>query len=57
MQVGKIVALSVINGGPGPIFFAPAIIDYLFGGITAVKTDIHDVPNASLQRKIKKVCL
>ena len=49
------IALSIINGGPGPIFFAPVIIDCLFGGITAVKTNIQDVPNETLQTKIKKV--
>ena len=39
------VALSVLHGGPGPVFFAPVIIDYLFGGISAVQPTIEDVPD------------
>lgn len=44
-----------MHGGPGPIFFSPVVIDYLFGGISAVKPDILDVPDEALQSKIKKV--
>ena len=49
------IALSIINGGTGPIFFTPVIIDCLFGGITVVKTNIQNVPNETFQTKIKKV--
>ena len=49
------ITLSILHGGPGPVFFAPVIVDYLFGGISAVKPCIEDVPNEALQLKIKKV--
>ena len=55
MYVGKIIALSILHGGPGPSFFSPAVIDYLFGGIPMVKACVDDVPDAALQTKINKV--
>ena len=36
---------------PGPVFFAPVIVDYLFGGISAVKPSADDVPDEELQLK------
>lgn len=55
MYIGKIIALSILHGGPGPVFFSPVIVDYLFGGMLAVKPSIDDIPDESLQSKIKKV--
>ena len=37
------------------LLFAPVVVDYLFGGISAVNPTIDDVPDKELQRKIKKV--
>ena len=56
MYVGRMCALSILHGGPGPVFLAPVIVDYLFGGISQVKPDIDDVPDEQLQSKIRKVC-
>lgn len=50
------IALSILHGSPGPVFFAPVIVDYLFGGISAVKPSVDDVPDEDLQLKIRKVC-
>ena len=41
--------------GPGPVFFSPAVIDYLFCGISTVKVTVDDVPDVTLKDKIKKV--
>ena len=56
LYVGRMIALSILHGGPGPVFFAPVIVDYLFGGISAVKLSVDDVPDEDLQLKIRKVC-
>ena len=53
--IGRIIALSILHGGPGPTFFAPIVVDYLFGGFSAVKPCIEDVPDNELQSKINKV--
>ena len=39
----------------GQCFFAPVVVDYLFGGISAVRPTIADVPDEKLQLKIKQV--
>ena len=54
--VGKRIALSILHGGPGPVFLSPVIVDYLFGGISAVHPCIEDVPDEALKSKIRKVC-
>ena len=51
------IALSILHGGPGPIFFSPVVVDYLFGGISGVKPSFFDVPDEDLQLKIRKVCV
>ena len=52
LYVGRMIALSILHGGPGPVFFAPIIVDYLFSGISAVKPSINDVPERQLQLKV-----
>ena len=54
-MVGKLIALSILHGGPGPIFFAPVIVDYLFGGMAAVHPTVDDVPDEGIRSKIIKV--
>ena len=54
-MVGKIIALSVLHGGPGPIFFASVVVDYLFGGMAAVHPTVDEVPDDIVRSKIRKV--
>lgn len=56
--MGQIVALSIFHGGPGLVSFFPAVVDYLFDGMSAVSPSIDDVPDQQTQAKIRKVwCL
>ena len=48
--------LSVIHGGRGPTYFGEAVVDYLIGGITSVKPNVSDIPDAEVQSKLKVVC-
>lgn len=57
LNVGKMFALSILHGGQGPVFLAPAVIDYLFGGISNVKPCIDDIPDELVQSKLRKVCV
>ena len=54
--VGKAIALSILSGGPGPSFFADAVVDYLFAGVSAVQAKIEDIPDESIQQQVSKVC-
>lgn len=55
LAVGKMITLSILHGGPGPVFFAPVVIDYLFGDIAGVKACVEDVPDRVIQSKLKRV--
>lgn len=53
--VGVAIVLSLSQGGPGPTFFAPSVVDYLFGGISKVKPRVEDIPDCEVQEKLSKV--
>lgn len=53
--VGQVFALSLIHGGPAPKCLASAIADYIVFGIEKVKVSIKDVPEESIQTKLKQV--
>ena len=40
------IALSILHGGPGPVFFARSVIDYIFGGIANVGA--RDIPDLQI---------
>ena len=43
---GRIIALSLVYGGPAPHFFARAVGEYILG-ITQYSVSIDDVPDRS----------
>ena len=56
--VDKIIALSVVHGGPGPTFLADSVINYIFkDGNPIVVTKVEDIPDESIRAKLKKVRL
>ena len=52
--MGRMFALSILHGGTGPFFLSPSVVDYLFGGVGAVKPTIDEVPDDIIQQKIRK---
>ena len=56
-MLGVIIVLSLTQGGPAPIFFAPSIVDYLFGGCGNIRASIGDIPDCDVQDKLFKVSL
>lgn len=56
-HIGKAITLSILHGGPGPSFFATSVVDYLFGGMSAVSPNIDDIPDDELRLKITEVAL
>lgn len=49
--VAKMIALSIVHGGPGP-FFAKPVVDYLFSGLEAVSAIVSDIPDAMVQQQV-----
>lgn len=54
-HVGSIFALSLIHGGPGPMFLAPPVADYIVGGIQSVEASVDDIPIKEIKDKVLKV--
>lgn len=53
--IGKIVTLSIIHGGMGPVFFSEPVIDYFFGKGRQCKAQVEDVPDLLIRDKLIKV--
>ena len=51
--VGKMLALSLMHGGPAPTFLADSIVNYILHGNTDGK--VTDVPDQSVQDVLLKV--
>ena len=53
--MGKMIALSIIHGGPGPSFFCQSVVDYLFHGLGGVHANVDEIPDHSTQDLVQKV--
>ena len=52
-HVGAMIALSLIHGGPPPVFFSEVTADYILQGIR--KPCISSIPDAAVRDKLMKV--
>ena len=55
--VGYIIAMSLVQGGPGPICFARWVFDYLAYGLESVQVRVDDVLSDSIKNFLHKVTL
>lgn len=53
-HIGVMIALSIIYGGPAPMFFASSIADYIVFGVTSTPSFL-DIPDTSIKEKLLKV--
>ena len=51
LYIGKIIALSLLYGGPAPAFFSPAVADYIAYGVLKVKATVDDLPDIEIKKK------
>ena len=54
LNIGQMIAVLIVNGGPGPQCFSKAVVDYLCSGM--IKATIVDVPDAEIQQQLRLVC-
>ena len=54
-DVGVLIALSLVHGGPAPHFFSPAVADYIIHGVQNVRPTIEDVPQPGIRQCLQKV--
>jgi len=53
--IGKIIVLSILHGGPVPIFFADPFIDYFFDKKKEFKGSCEDIPDVDIRGKVEKI--
>lgn len=53
--VGKVIALSLMHGGPAPRFLARTVVDYLFYG--KAEASAFDVPDQAVRESLIKVLI
>jgi hypothetical protein len=55
-QLGVVVGVSLVQGGSGYPFFAPAVYSYLCGqDISRIKVEIGEIPDLELKDFLEKV--
>lgn len=55
LYIGKLMALSIVHGGPSPSFFSECVVDYIFSGMAAVVPSIDDIPDFSIRQQVEMV--
>ena len=53
--VGRMMAVSLIHGGPSPVFLATSVVNYIFYGISKVRATVNEVPIHTIKSKLKEV--
>lgn len=56
MNSGQMMAVSIVNGGPGPQCFSKAVADCICYGMPKVRATIADVPDGIVQQQLRLVC-
>ena len=54
-QVGKMIAMSLVHGGPAPHFFSPPVADYICFGLLKIRASISDVQEADVRQALNEV--
>ena len=54
-NVGQIMALSIVHGGPAPKCLADPIADYIVHGMDKVKASTNDVSDIGIRLKLQQV--
>lgn len=54
-EAGKMIAVSLVHGGPSPSFFSKTLFDCLVYGTENVKPTIEDVADVTVLQTIEKV--
>uniref|UniRef100_A0A8C2YF64 G2/M-phase specific E3 ubiquitin protein ligase n=1 Tax=Coturnix japonica TaxID=93934 RepID=A0A8C2YF64_COTJA len=54
-EAGKMIAVSLVHGGPSPGFFSKTLFDCLVYGPENVKPNLDDVADAGVMQTIKKI--
>lgn len=54
-EAGRIIALSIIHGGPSPNFLSETLFSYLVGGADTVKPNLNEIMELNIRQEIENV--
>ena len=54
-HVGRMVAMSIVHGGPGPRCFSENFYHYLVGKVKTIEATIADIPDPELRNVLLEV--
>lgn len=54
-QVGRMVAVSIVHGGPGPRCFSPSFYQYLVGKVKTIEAPIEDIPDTEVRNVLLEI--
>lgn len=55
-HVGRMIAVSIVFGGPGPRCLPPNFFLYLVGKVKAIEATIEDIPDDEVRKALLEVC-
>ncbi|CAM4619131.1 unnamed protein product [Leuciscus chuanchicus] len=54
-HVGRMVAVSIVHGGPGPRCFSPSFYQYLVGKVKTIEAPIEDIPDTEVRNVLLEI--
>ncbi|XP_034432618.1 G2/M phase-specific E3 ubiquitin-protein ligase-like [Hippoglossus hippoglossus] len=54
-HIGRMIAISCVNGGPGPRCLSPNFFLYLIGKVKAIEAPIEDIPDDEVKKALLEI--
>ena len=54
-HIGEMFAVSLIYGGPAPVFLSACVVKYIVHGLPKVNASVDEVPDPEIRGKLKQV--
>lgn len=54
-HIGRMIAVSIVHGGPGPRCVSPKLFLYLTGQVKAIEAPIEDIPHDEVKKALLEV--
>lgn len=54
-HIGRMIAVSIVHGGPGPCCLSPNFFLYLIGKVKTIEALIKDIPDDEVKKALLEV--
>ena len=56
-HVGRMIAVSIVHGGPGPRCLSPNLFQYLTGKVKSIEVPIEEIPDEEVRNALPEVTI